>query len=68
MNGPAPITVTPISSSTPASARPSFGGDVAVWFDELEEPHTEGQRLVGALGPERVSLTYEHEPWRSPIA
>ncbi len=40
------------------------GGDVAVWFGELDEPHTEGQLLVHALGPELVWLAHEHEPWR----
>jgi N-acyl homoserine lactone hydrolase len=40
------------------------GGDVAVWFTELDEPQTDGQRLVRALDPERVWLTHEHEPWR----
>jgi hypothetical protein len=40
------------------------GGDVAVWFGELEEPHTEGQLRVRALDPELVWLAHEHEPWR----
>jgi N-acyl homoserine lactone hydrolase len=40
------------------------GGDVAVWFGELDEPQTEGQRRVRALDPELVWLTHEHEPWR----
>jgi N-acyl homoserine lactone hydrolase len=40
------------------------GGDVAVWFGELEEPSTEGQRRVLALEPELVWLTHEQEPWR----
>jgi N-acyl homoserine lactone hydrolase len=40
------------------------GGDVAVWFGELDEPHTEGQLRVLALEPELVWLTHEHEPWR----
>jgi len=40
------------------------GGDVAVWFGELEEPHTEGQRRVLALDPELVWLTHVDEPWR----
>jgi len=39
-------------------------GDVAVWFGELDEPHTEGQLLVCALDPELVWLTHEHQPWR----
>jgi N-acyl homoserine lactone hydrolase len=40
------------------------GGDVAVWFGELDEPKTEGQLKVIALNPERVWLTHTHEPWR----
>jgi N-acyl homoserine lactone hydrolase len=41
-----------------------IGGDMAVWFDELDEPSTEGQLLVRALEPELVWLAHEHEPWR----
>ncbi len=41
-----------------------IGGDVAVWFGELDEPRTDGQRLVRALDPELVWLTHEREPWR----
>jgi len=37
---------------------------VAVWFGELDEPHTEGQLRVSALDPELVWLAHEHEPWR----
>jgi N-acyl homoserine lactone hydrolase len=40
------------------------GGDVAVSFAELDEPSTEGQLRVRALGPELVWLAHEHEPWR----
>src|SRR5574341_1182298 len=40
------------------------GGDVAVWFGELDEPHTEGQLRVRALDPELVWLTHVDEPWR----
>ena len=40
------------------------GGDVAVWFGELEEPETEGQLRVLALEPELVWLAHEDEPWR----
>src|SRR5256885_14510954 len=32
------------------------GGDVAVWFGELDEPHTEGELRGGALDPELVWL------------
>jgi N-acyl homoserine lactone hydrolase len=41
-----------------------IGGDMAVWFGELDEPSTEGQLLVRALEPELVWLAHEHEPWR----
>ncbi len=40
------------------------GGDVAVWFGELDEPTSEGQLMVCALDPELVWLAHEHEPWR----
>ena len=47
--------------------RPTIiAGDVAVWFGELDEPSTEGQRLIHALDPELVWLAHEHEPWRPP--
>jgi N-acyl homoserine lactone hydrolase len=41
-------------------------GDTAVWFGELDEPQTEGQRLVRTLDPELVWLSHTHEPWRPP--
>jgi N-acyl homoserine lactone hydrolase len=40
------------------------GGDVAIWFGELDEPTTEGQLRVRALDPELVWLAHEDEPWR----
>ncbi len=40
------------------------GGDVAVWFGELDEPQSEGQLRVRALDPELVWLAHEREPWR----
>src|SRR3954471_5725485 len=40
------------------------GGDMAVWFGELDEATTEGQLLVRALDPEQVWLSHTHEPWR----
>ena len=43
------------------------GGDVAVWFGELDEPQSEGQLRVLALDPELVWLTHEREPWRPRI-
>jgi len=45
-----------------------IGGDVAVWFGELDAPETEGQLLVHALHPELVWLTHEHKPWRPDAA
>ena len=44
------------------------GGDVAVWFGELDEPHSEGQLRVLGLDPELVWLAHEHEPWRPPAS
>jgi N-acyl homoserine lactone hydrolase len=43
-----------------------IGGDMAVWFGELDEPETEGQLLVRGLDPEMVWLAHTHEPWRPP--
>ena len=43
------------------------GGDLAVFFAELDDPRTEGQRLVRALDPEEVWLAHEHEPWRPQV-
>jgi N-acyl homoserine lactone hydrolase len=42
-----------------------IAGDTAVFFGELDEPRTEGQRLVRALDPELVWLSHEREPWRA---
>ena len=39
-------------------------GDTAVFFAELDEPSTEGQRLVRALDPVEAWLSHTHEPWR----
>jgi N-acyl homoserine lactone hydrolase len=41
-----------------------IAGDAAVWFGELDEPRTEGQRRIRALDPELVWLAHTHEPWR----
>jgi len=43
-----------------------IAGDAAVWHGELDEPTSEGQRLILALEPELVWLSHEHEPWRPP--
>src|SRR4051812_32839266 len=39
-------------------------GDTAVFFGELDEPRTEGQRRIRALDPQSVWLTHERDPWR----
>ncbi|MDH2412547.1 N-acyl homoserine lactonase family protein [Nocardioides sp. CER19] len=44
-----------------------IAGDTAVFFAELDEPRTEGQRLVRALDPAVVWLSHEHEPWRPDV-
>nr|WP_315268153.1 N-acyl homoserine lactonase family protein [Microbacterium lemovicicum] len=41
-----------------------IAGDTAVWFGELDEPTTEGQRLIRSLNPVAVWLSHTHEPWR----
>ncbi|MEJ7647978.1 MAG: MBL fold metallo-hydrolase [Nakamurella sp.] len=54
-----------IDTDTNSGSRPTVvAGDTAVWFGELDEPRTEGQRLVVALQPEAVWLTHTREPWR----
>ena len=48
-----------------ADDRPTvIAGDTAVWFGELDQPRTEGQRLIVGLEPERVWLAHAHDPWR----
>ena len=42
-----------------------IAGDTAVWFDELDNPRTEGQLLVRSLEPAMVWLAHEHKPWTS---
>jgi N-acyl homoserine lactone hydrolase len=41
-----------------------IAGDAAVWFGELDDPQTEGQRLLRALDPELVWLAHVDAPWR----
>ena len=41
-----------------------IAGDTAVFFDDLDEPRTEGQRLIRSLEPTQVWLAHTHEPWR----
>jgi len=44
-----------------------IAGDTAVSFGELDDPQTEGQRLIRALDPAEVWLSHASEPWRRPI-
>ncbi|NUR07678.1 MAG: N-acyl homoserine lactonase family protein [Nocardioidaceae bacterium] len=51
-----------------AGGRPVvIAGDTAVFFAELDEPRTEGQRRVRELDPSEVWLSHEHEPWRPQV-
>jgi N-acyl homoserine lactone hydrolase len=67
------IRLVPAPGHTPGSqvvvvetaGRPVvIAGDTAVFFGDLDEPQTEGQRLIRALDPELVWLSHQHEPWR----
>ena len=60
------LRLLPAPGHTPGTQVVVVGGDVAVWFGELDEPTSEGQLLVRALDPELVWLAHEHEPWRPP--
>jgi N-acyl homoserine lactone hydrolase len=70
------LRLVPTPGHTPGSqvvvvetgGRPAvIGGDMAVFFGELDEPRNEGQQLVRALDPELVWLSHTHEPWRPPV-
>ncbi|WP_375386896.1 MBL fold metallo-hydrolase [uncultured Amnibacterium sp.] len=41
-----------------------IAGDTAVTFGDLDEPRTEGQRLIRALDPDEVWLAHARDPWR----
>ncbi len=45
-----------------------IAGDSAVFFGELDDPQTEGQRIIRGLEPEAVWLAHADEPWRPPAA
>ena len=58
-----------VETSGDAGARPVvIVGDLAVTFQDLDEPQTEGQLRVRALDPELVWLAHQHEPWRPPAS
>jgi N-acyl homoserine lactone hydrolase len=46
-----------------------IAGDTAVWFDELDNPRTEGQLLIRSLNPAAVWFSHGHTPWKpgSPV-
>jgi N-acyl homoserine lactone hydrolase len=50
------------------AGRVVIAGDSAVFHAELDEPTTEGQRIIVGLEPESVWLSHEHEPWRPKTA
>ena len=41
-----------------------IAGDTAVWFDELDNPRTEGQLLIRSLNPATVWFSHGHTPWK----
>ncbi|WP_029145439.1 MBL fold metallo-hydrolase [Microbacterium luticocti] len=41
-----------------------IAGDTAVFAGELDDPQTEGQRLIRALEPGLVWMSHQREPWR----
>lgn len=41
-----------------------IAGDSAVWAGELDDPQTEGQRLIRSLEPRAVWMSHAAEPWR----
>ncbi|MBM9466333.1 N-acyl homoserine lactonase family protein [Nakamurella sp. YIM 132084] len=69
------IRLVPAPGHTPGSqlvviatgARPVvIAGDTAVFSGELDDPTTDGQRLIRAFDPELVWLAHDREPWRPP--
>ena len=40
-----------------------IAGDTAVWHGELDEPATEGQRLIVSVDPHAVWLAHADDPW-----
>jgi N-acyl homoserine lactone hydrolase len=40
-----------------------IAGDTAVWFGELDDPSTEGQRLILSLDPHQVWLAHADDAW-----
>ena len=55
-----------VDAAEPGGRPAVIAGDTAVWFGELDEPRTKGQRLIVGLDPELVWLAHTHRPWRPP--
>jgi N-acyl homoserine lactone hydrolase len=47
-----------------AEGRQVIAGDTAVFFGDLDDPQTEGQRIIRSLDPDAVWLAHQREPWR----
>jgi N-acyl homoserine lactone hydrolase len=67
------VRVLPAPGHTPGSqivvvetgeGRQIIAGDSAVFFTDLDDPQTEGQRLMRSLEPAAVWLAHMTEPWR----
>jgi N-acyl homoserine lactone hydrolase len=70
------IRLIPAPSHTPGSqivvvaaalpqGRPTvIAGDTAVFQGDLDEPKTDGQRLIRSLDPVAAWLAHSHAPWR----
>ena len=67
------VRLLPAPGHTPGSqivvvetgeGRQIIAGDSAVFFGDLDDPQTEGQRLMRALEPVAVWLAHMTEPWR----
>ena len=67
------VRIVPAPGHTPGSqlvvvatgGRPIvIAGDTAVFHPQLDEPETEGQRIVRGLDPELVWLSHADQPWR----
>lgn len=69
------VRVVPAPGHTPGSqivvvetgeGRQIIAGDTVVFHAQLDDPETEGQRLIRSLDPVAVWLAHATDPWRSP--
>lgn len=67
------VRVVPAPGHTPGSqivvvdtgeGRQIIAGDTVVFHGQLDDPETEGQRLIRSLDPVAVWLAHSTEPWR----